>query len=80
MEHATVNEVAETVLGYAGMDGAVVHLPMRPGETAGAVVTADTETLALVGIATADLVSLDVGMARTVGWFRENEGVTWNRP
>lgn len=78
--HATVNEVAETVLAYAGMDGAIVHLPMRPGEIAGAEVTADVETLALVGLQPCDLISLDAGMETTVGWFRANEGVTWRRP
>ena len=75
---ATVNEVAEEVLQAAGQllkrPGMVrvEHLPMRPGETPGAVVKADTRTLALLGMDPAELTPLDIGMRETVAWFAEH--------
>lgn len=76
VEHATVNEVAGHVIkAAAGLGFAPVslkHLPMRPGETPGASVTADTTTLPLVGIDPQSLVPLDKGIAEVVAWYAEN--------
>lgn len=81
---ATVNEVAELVSKQAerhtGVRVPVFHAPMRPGEIAGDRVTADVGTLANIGWTADDLVPLELGMAKTVDWFAENEGVTWTRP
>jgi UDP-glucose 4-epimerase len=75
VEHRTVNEVAQVVIDEAaalGFDSVEVkHLPMRPGEIPGAHVTADTSTLALVGIDPSSLVPLEQGIAETVAWFRD---------
>lgn len=80
---ATVNEVAECIGAesrlYTGHDYQLTHIPMRRGETAGAVVSADQSTLKRAGI-TWDFVTLEDGMARTVKWFAQNEGKTWERP
>lgn len=46
----------------------------------GTVVSADTTTLAAIGIDPASFVPLDEGLTRTIQWFRENEGVTWRNP
>lgn len=75
-EHHSVNDVAALVSQLAGPVD-ITYLPMRPGETAGAVVTADTETLADVGIDRDGFVPLRQGLSETVEWFRRNRGVTW---
>lgn len=86
-QHHTVNEVAEVVC-RAAMDpmvcnlntlahGGITHLPMRPGETPGAAVTANPETLWDVDINPHTMVSLTEGVRLTVDWFAENRGVTW---
>jgi len=46
----------------------------------GTVVSADPDTLQAVGIDPASFVSLSEGIARTVEWYRQNEGVTWRIP
>lgn len=72
----TVNEVAQEVinsaldLGFSAVN--VKHLPMRPGEIAGDKVTADTETLKLIGLDPANLIELRHGIAETVQWYHEN--------
>lgn len=45
----------------------------------GTAVFADTETLHAIGISAATFVPLDRGIAETVQWYREAEGVTWSR-
>lgn len=84
-ESRTVNQIAEVVAAEAarvtGRDPvSVEHLPMRPGETPGAVVQADAETLRLVGVDPTSLRTVESGMRATVEWFAENEGVTWQNP
>lgn len=78
---ATVNEVAEQVVASAFIQDVhvapatgptIVHLPMRPGETAGAVVKADTSTLAALGMDSADLIDLRTGLGETVAWFAKH--------
>ena len=80
VEHRTVLQVAEMVRLLADSDSLIRHLPMRPGEEPGASVTADVSTLELVGEDPAGFTSLGNGLAETVAWFRDNEGVTWCRP
>jgi UDP-glucose 4-epimerase len=46
----------------------------------GTVVSADVTTLASIGLSTQEFVPLSAGIARTVEWFREMEGVTWQSP
>lgn len=80
----TVNQVAEEVirqvqlLGYKEVP--IEHLPMRPGEQEGAVVSANPETLAHVGMKVSDLVQLEVGMADTVKYFHDTKEVKWHSP
>lgn len=78
---ATVNEVAEQVITSASAVGlyrppatgpAVVHLPMRPGETPGTPVRADWRTMRLLGMDTDALTQLTPGMHETVQWFADN--------
>jgi UDP-glucose 4-epimerase len=81
---ATVNDVARRVIAAAARLGRpevpLAHLPMRPGEQAGANVTANADTLLLVGIDPGGLVPLEDGIARTVAWYADHEGVTWTAP
>lgn len=77
--HYTVDGVARIVNEAAGGEG-IIHLPMRPGETRGSNVTADTTTLAPLKYHPADFLPLEDGVARTVRWFRDQEGKTWRRP
>lgn len=78
-DHHTVLEVAEMVRDLAGSRSEIRHLPMRPGEEPGARVTADVSSLALVGEDARTFVPLHDGLARSLRWFRENEGVAWSR-
>lgn len=74
--HHTVNDVARLVieaatrLGYPEVP--LKHLPMRPGETPGASVTADTDTLALIGLDPYGLRQLPGGIHDTVVWYAQN--------
>jgi nucleoside-diphosphate-sugar epimerase len=46
----------------------------------GTVVSADTSTLTTIGIDPNSFTPLTEGIAETVEWFRNNEGVTWRYP
>lgn len=71
-EHnSTVQEVAETIMRLTDSESELVNLPMRPGEIPGAVVKADTSTLALVDMDPKTLVSLEEGMIKTIDYFKE---------
>lgn len=58
----SVLRVAETVLRIVGR-GAIVHLPMRPGEVPGAAIVAKAPL--------PDAVPLDVGLRRTVAYYTD---------
>jgi UDP-glucose 4-epimerase len=87
VEHHTVNQVATAVIRATGpyrtdipLDDAssyVRHLPMRPGETPGAYVVADTSTLPAVGIDPAELIPLERGVTETVAWYSEHWLPSW---
>jgi UDP-glucose 4-epimerase len=82
--HTMVGKLAALVVDeverQTGVRSKITHLPMRPGETPGAVVTCDPSTLAPIGMGAADLKPLNEGIAETVAWFIENEGIAWSRP
>jgi UDP-glucose 4-epimerase len=62
--------VSEIVYRKTGKIGPpIVGLPMRPGETPGTPVTADTSTLEFVGMDPADLVQLGPGLEATIDWY-----------
>jgi UDP-glucose 4-epimerase len=83
-ESTTIRHMAELVIescvrrGYPRVS--IADLPMRPGELAGAIVSADAETLRLVGIDPASLVTLEDGLERTIDWFVASLGDHWNAP
>lgn len=83
-DNRTVNEIASLVAKicaeFTGLEAPVIHLPMRPGEIAGSDVTANTSTLRLVEMPVGKLVRIDEGMRRTVEYFVENQGKTWQIP
>lgn len=80
----TVLQMAEAVrdaaveIGYPSSP--IECLPMRPGEIPGATVSADTDTLRKVDIDPDKFITLADGIRRTVRWFHENRGVTWQVP
>jgi UDP-glucose 4-epimerase len=55
----------------------ITHVPMRPGETPGARVVADTSTLPLVGMQANDLTTLGTGIKLTVEWYAQNWLPRW---
>jgi len=81
LDHTAVIEVAELVIAEAekltGHRSEIVHLPMRPGETPGAYVTCDPETLGPIGMDPADLKPLSEGIAETVLWFARHWLPQW---
>lgn len=84
-EHKTVQEVAYmirdlAVSRFGTIPKNIVNLPMRPGETAGAYVTADTSTLELVDIDPAKMTKLEDGMLATLQYFYDHKGKTWFIP
>lgn len=73
----TVAEIARMVADEAAkLTGRppveIKHLPMRPGEVPNAVVSADTSTLAQVGLDAGGFLPLEDGVARTVAWFHDH--------
>jgi hypothetical protein len=46
----------------------------------GTVVSADVTTMQSVNIDPSSFLPLSEGIRRTVAWFRENRGVTWQYP
>ena len=69
----TVNEIAELVKVFADSDSKIVHLPMRPGEVANAVVSADTTSLHRdLSIDPHRFIKLDNGIHETVDWYKKN--------
>lgn len=68
----TVNEIAAAVIAEVGQ-GSVNHVPMRGGEPVRSVVVGDPDTLRpLYGGERPQLISLPVGIADTVAWYREH--------
>lgn len=62
--------VSEIVYRKTGEIGPpIIGLPMRPGETPGTPVVADTSTLEFVGMDPADLVQLGPGLEATIDWY-----------
>lgn len=68
--HLTVNEVAREIIDAAGSSSEIVHLPMRPGEDEGAVISADTKTLEGLGLY--NFVRFEDGIRQVVEWYRRN--------
>jgi UDP-glucose 4-epimerase len=66
----TVEDIAKAVIAEVGA-GHIEHLPMRPGETPGAVVVADTTTLDVLGVDPSSLVRLEDGLVPTVAYFQQ---------
>jgi UDP-glucose 4-epimerase len=66
----SVDEIAQAVINEVGQ-GQITHLPMRRGETPGAVVLGDPSTLNLVDYNPDRLTKLETGLVRTVQYFRE---------
>jgi nucleoside-diphosphate-sugar epimerase len=71
----TVNQIAHAVRSAvypeaAILDNDIVHIPMRPGETPGSTVLADTKTLAAVGWHPKGMITLEEGLADTVPYYR----------
>lgn len=69
-EHHAVKEVAELIIKLSGSKSEIVHLPMRPGEQAGVDVTANFDTLKQIGMDVDELTSLEQGMTKTIGYFK----------
>jgi len=80
VEHHQVIDIARMVGAEAAIYGGIADvelLPMRPGESVGRDVVADVSTLSHVGIDPASFVTIDAGIAETVGWFAQMRNVTW---
>jgi len=78
--HHTVKEVAELVNELTGNKAPIKYLPMRPGEQSGVDVTANFDTLNQIGMDVQFLTPLEVGMKKTVDYFKSVEGVKWTNP
>lgn len=66
----TVNDIAEAVVREVGK-GTIEYLPLRAGESPGAVVRANIETQTSLYPEGKKLVSLEDGIGRTVAFYRE---------
>lgn len=69
--HNTVLDIAKLAIELTRSKSTIAHLPMRPGEKAGATVTANLDTMKAAGIDPADFVSLEHGMRQTVDYYRK---------
>jgi len=68
--NTTVLQIAETVIRHLG-SGTIEHLPLRSGETPGAVVKAAVGTHELVYPDGKDLLSLDAGIGLSVIYYAD---------
>ncbi|MET8356922.1 NAD-dependent epimerase/dehydratase family protein [Micromonospora sp. NPDC005171] len=64
----TVLDIAHKVTELMGA-GKVMHLPLRPGESPGATVLADTSTLEPLGIDARSFVPLEDGLRKTIDYY-----------
>lgn len=69
----TVLEIAEAVIREVGQ-GEIKFLPLRPGETPGAVVKADVHTHDVLYPEGFPFRSLENGLAETVAYYRKHQG------
>lgn len=49
-------------------------------KTLGTTVHANSETLDWIGAKIGDFISLEDGLTETVGWYRDQKGLSWNQP
>jgi len=70
-DNKTVQQVAELIIQQTESQSKIVNLPMRPGELANSVVSADVDTLKHVDLKEEDLMPLEEGMKRTIEYFKE---------
>ena len=68
----TINEIADLVVFLAGSKSKIIHEPMRAGENGDSIVLADVATLAPLNIRQDNLVSLNIGLVRTIDYYRKN--------
>ena len=68
--NTTVNQIAQAVIDEVGSKSKIKHVPMRPGETPGAVVKGDPKTLERLN--KYDLTPFEEGIKDTVKWYKEN--------
>jgi len=80
--HELLDDVLLEIRQRLDYQGCPEYLPAfrRVLATLGTRVRADTSTLAQVGVDPADFVSITHGIARTVEWFHDSEGIAWSRP
>lgn len=67
--HNTVEEVAKLVIELTNSRSELKYIPMRKGEIPNAEVTANYDTLRLIGMSPDDLVPLREGMQATVNYY-----------
>jgi nucleoside-diphosphate-sugar epimerase len=58
-------------------EGLIVKRKLRE---LGIRVTADRSTLDQIGMSAKDFVPFEIGARKTIEWFNDNRGVTWNNP
>jgi nucleoside-diphosphate-sugar epimerase len=69
----TINQLVDNVVAQVGQTSCTVrHVTMRGGEPERSVVVGDPRTLAPLGLAVGDMLSLDDGIARTIRWYRKH--------
>lgn len=73
-----MNRVIGTVLQHHGELSPIQVT--RTLKRLGTAVYADTSTLEIIGLTAEEFTPLDRGIAETVQWYRESEGVVWSRP
>jgi UDP-glucose 4-epimerase len=70
VESITVNDIANNIISMTGNRSKIVHLPMRPGETPNAVVSANYATLELIEEDANKFMPLDRGIENTIEYYR----------
>lgn len=65
------NVIAADVINRFDIHPVINHLPMRPGETVGAVVKADPSTLEVIGMNVANYIPLTQGVPLTVDYYKD---------
>ena len=68
----TINELVEMIVNKVGSKCKTQHVLMRGGEPERSIVVGDPSTLEPLSWGVKDMVTLDVGISRTIDWYREN--------
>jgi nucleoside-diphosphate-sugar epimerase len=68
----TVTSLAETIIRLSGSKSEIKYVPMRFGEPVRSITRGDPSTLEPLGFRDRDFTPLEVGLKKTIDWYKKN--------